>query len=384
MPISLAALALAASLSSTTTEPRTLVVHEWGTFTSYSGPSTQNVTHYLRIAEDLPPFVQARFVGDRWMNADTGDFIKNALRCTQRMETPVIYFHAKQPMEVAVQVTMPKGLITEVYPPVSATTPVKLEIPDIPPTGSSIRWDKVKIVPEVCCDFLTLQDAGKSHYAHARKTKGDTVHVTHNGKEHAERFLFYRGVGNIDLGLSATPLGKDRFKLTTAYPQPVTHAFTLERLSGKLRFTEHKNVASGAELTLTSEGTTDSQLESAMTSALTQAGLLPDEAAAMVATWKNHWFGEEGTRVLVLLPQQTIDEVLPLTISPTPDKTTRVFVSRLEVLTPERLNRLSELLRNATQTDFDRLRMETEFQKLGRFRDAAAQMARDAMLADGC
>ena len=43
----------------------------------------------------------------RWMNADTGDFEKWALTCTQRMETPVIYFHAPQPMEVSVEVRMP-------------------------------------------------------------------------------------------------------------------------------------------------------------------------------------------------------------------------------------------------------------------------------------
>ncbi|HYE61089.1 MAG TPA: hypothetical protein VD997_03755 [Phycisphaerales bacterium] len=384
MPITLSAIAIATLLSATTpTEPRSFTVHEWGTFTSFSGPVAQNVPHNLRIADDLPPFVQARFVGDRWFPADTPDFIKNALRCTHRMETPVIYFHSKSPLELSVQVNMPKGLITEVYPPVSASTPAKLESPTIPAEGSSIRWERVKVVPEACCDSLSLPDAGASHYAHARKTKGDTVHVTHDGKEHAERFLFYRGVGNLDLGLTAAPLGADQFKLTTPNAKPITHAFTLERLNGKLRFSEHRAVSNSSVLTLGNDNTTDSQLESAMTSALTSAGLLPDEAAAMVSTWKHHWFGEEGTRVLVLLPQQVIDQHLPLTISPTPDKVTRVFVSRLEVLTPERLSTIRDLLRNAEQTDFDKLRLENELKKLGRFRDAAAQMARDA-LDDGC
>ena len=56
----------------------------------------------------------------------------------------------------------------------------------------------------------------------------------------------------------------------------------------------------------------------------------------MVATWQDYWFHEPGTRVLALLPRSWVDTVLPLTITPKPEKLARVFVARLELFTPSR------------------------------------------------
>jgi len=62
-------------------------------------------------------------------------------------------------------------------------------------------------------------------------------------------------------------------------------------------------------------------------------GLSVDEARAMIATWQNSWF-EEGSRLLYILPAQAVNAVLPLTVSPSPASTVRVFVGRLELVTP--------------------------------------------------
>ena len=62
-------------------------------------------------------------------------------------------------------------------------------------------------------------------------------------------------------------------------------------------------------------------------------GLYPDEAQAMLETWKDSWF-EEGSRLLYLVPGGFVNRVLPLAISPEPGQTTRVFVGRLELVTP--------------------------------------------------
>lgn len=53
----------------------------------------------------------------------------------------------------------------------------------------------------------------------------------------------------------------------------------------------------------------------------------------MIATWRNSWF-EEGTRILYILPRQAVNAILPLTVSPAPANTVRVFVGRLEIVTP--------------------------------------------------
>jgi hypothetical protein len=53
----------------------------------------------------------------------------------------------------------------------------------------------------------------------------------------------------------------------------------------------------------------------------------------MVETWRDSWF-EEGTRILYLMPRKTVDGLLPLRIEPRPDRIERVFVGRVEVLSP--------------------------------------------------
>ena len=62
-------------------------------------------------------------------------------------------------------------------------------------------------------------------------------------------------------------------------------------------------------------------------------GLYQDEAHAMVETWRNSWF-EEGSRLPYIVPPPFVNEVLPLSINPAPAQTVRVFVGRLELVTP--------------------------------------------------
>src|SRR5262249_19587527 len=70
---------------------------------------------------------------------------------------------------------------------------------------------------------------------------------------------------------------------------------------------------------------------------LTQGGLYDREAQAMLDTWKDSWF-EEGARLLYVVPREDVDQILPLTISPNPSKVARVFVGRVELMTPATLH----------------------------------------------
>jgi hypothetical protein len=212
------------------------------------------------------------------------------------------------------------------------------------------------------------------------------VHVKAGSTDQAERFLSYRGEGNLDLGLRVMPLGMDQFKFESRSSEASPHVFAVERVDGRIRFREYLNVKAGTELALPKEAATEAQLETAVVSALTGSGLEPDEAQAMVASRKDEWFGLEGTRLLVLLPQSLVDKVLPLTVTPTPAKTTRVFVSRMEVLTPERMRALADVIQREETAEFGREAKEREYRKLGEFRDEALQMTRDVLAArvDGC
>ena len=92
-------------------------------------------------------------------------------------------------------------------------------------------------------------------------------------------------------------------------------------------------------------------------------GLYQKEARAMIETWRDSWF-EEGTRLFYIVPRQTIDSVLTLNIQPTPSKTARVFVARMELITPE----IQDDVRQAIARN-DRSALE----RYGRFLEPAAK-----------
>lgn len=98
----------------------------------------------------------------------------------------------------------------------------------------------------------------------------------------------------------------------------------------------------------------------------------------MVATWSDSWFRENGSRVFALLPRAWVDSVLPLEITPRPEKMTRVFVGRFETFTASQENTLLTLL--APQNNVDAA-TRTKFADLhvGRFGYAALQRAHNLM-----
>jgi hypothetical protein len=110
---------------------------------------------------------------------------------------------------------------------------------------------------------------------------------------------------------------------------------------------------------------------------LARQGLFADEAKAMVDTWKDSWFTEEGERVFYILPRVWTDEILPMTLSPAPEKLVRVMVGRAEILTPQRVAGLRQNMLEAEAGDAAaRAKSTTELKTLGRFSGAALQLAR--------
>src|SRR4029077_9859924 len=94
-----------------------LIVHEWGTFTNFSGSDGLQMDFRPLVDSDLPPFVL-----DRARQAQVfypSVYAKGMYLARQRMETPVTYFYTDTPREVDVQVAFPQGLLTEFFPPVS-------------------------------------------------------------------------------------------------------------------------------------------------------------------------------------------------------------------------------------------------------------------------
>jgi hypothetical protein len=66
----------------------------------------------------------------------------------------------------------------------------------------------------------------------------------------------------------------------------------------------------------------------------------------MVETWRDSWF-EEGSRLIYIVPARAIDGILPLSLEPAPSRISRVFVGRIELITPETTRAVEEAILRA-------------------------------------
>jgi hypothetical protein len=86
----------------------------------------------------------------------------------------------------------------------------------------------------------------------------------------------------------------------------------------------------------------------------------------MVQTWRDSWF-EEGSRLIYIVPRGFIGKVLPLAVNPAPGQIVRVFVGRLEIVTPA----TAKAVKTAVASDD-----EVTLNKYGRFLEPILQSAR--------
>ena len=112
-----------------------------------------------------------------------------------------------------------------------------------------------------------------------------------------------------------------------------------ERRGEKIGFREVNTLREGAILDppiLHASLALDSLLPD-LEASLISSGLYPEEAHAMLASWKDSWF-EEGSRLIYIVPNSFVEKILPLSIEPQPATVHRVFVGRMELLTPATQN----------------------------------------------
>jgi hypothetical protein len=302
-----------------TRDPDTLVAHEWGTFTTVAGEHGEAIEWLpLQGPNDLPCFVERfRNFRSKW-----------TIAATVRMETPVIYFYAPRQTTVDVAVRFPRGLVTEWYPRAAVTPAATVTDPAYAQGfASSAMWSRVTVVPGESEQFPI--EAKPSHYYAARRTDAATLRVGNQ----TEKFLFYRGVATVKLPLSATVSPDGIAQVSRDGAQPLGTVVRFDRRNGKLGF--EVTTVTGSRTSLGTPALTGSldALTTRLEAILTGEGLYPREARAMVDTWRDSWF-EEGTRLLYILPRGDVDALLPLEIKPQPVQTARVFVGRMELITP--------------------------------------------------
>jgi hypothetical protein len=302
-----------------------LTAHEWGTFTSIAGRDGQAVEWSpLTGTADLPAFVE------HFRNAG----FKRGLRGTVRMETPVIYLYDSREETVSVKVALSQGVITEWYPRASRVEPAANlfdgSLYQQHPDGS-IAWDSVTLSP-ILREVFPRENLDNHYYA-ARMTSSTPLRVKTSAGEQQEKFLFYRGVSTFSVPISAKLTTAGKLLVENRSTEEIPNTILFERRGQKVGYriggAMRKDVVlDPPELT----GSID-DLGRDLEGMLVAQGLYQDEAHAMVETWRDSWF-EEGSRLLYILPAAFVDGVLPLSINPAPAQTVRVFVGRLEIVTP--------------------------------------------------
>lgn len=366
--------------------------HEWGTFTSVQG-SDGNLLNWNPLqSSELPKFVHST-------KAVPFGISKSGLITLQRLETPVIYFYAKEPMKVDVDVSFPKGFITEWYPQLTIlnpTHPVNNGVIEAVQKESRAIWHGLDIFPNVrhatpLGTNQLPQDSAGSHYFAARATAANFVraNITTNNTTELEKFIFYRGAGSFKTPLRVTLDTNNVVTVENTGAQPLAHLFLLNIHDGQGAFAVLDELAASNTVHWQQLSNTagehwnrfdlaqfKTEIAAQVQAALISTGLFPDEAQAMVNTWKDSWFTEDGVRVLYLLPRPWTDEILPLTITPAPAELTRVMVGRAEVITPKVEANLFQLLSTAQTGDTNAQAQATsEFKHLGRFASPALQLA---------
>jgi hypothetical protein len=355
------------------------VAHEWGTFTSVQGADGALLQWNPLETAPLPKFVYDwnKPGLDRRAAGPLGRDTKGIFISLQRMETPVIYFYTDDERTVDVTVRFPQGLITEWYPQAhdigpSVFLPNKLAtaldgyaqqaglspritlaslfgkkgVPD-----SRIAWRQVRLLPATHDSQLAgavPKGSSGNHYFAARETDASFVRVKSPGSAgpatEQEKFLFYRGVANFKTPLQVTfNNGNDtNLFLSNIGADELRHLFVLAVRRGQGKFVYEDRVPSGQRVytelnsgkDLLPLGELVMRISARMSEALEQEGLYRREADAMVKTWRESWFEEDGLRVLYVLPRKWTDDTLPLTLEPGPRELVRVMVGRAEIIPP--------------------------------------------------
>lgn len=314
------------------------IVHEWGTFTALQNDKGEIVAGVNTDDEPVPSFVHDVGNAVARGNSELSPVFETRVRTTKgsvprlhpdvtmRLETPVIYFYppkGEKSRKIDVTVHFRGGWLSQFYP--KGESNLKPEDPATKritaETTGALSWIDLEVGVEG--EGPTTQD---KVWLAPRKVKAATLR---NAQGELEKFLFYRGVGNVSGPL--TVLRKDG-DLWVKGSDAIKQVWRVDvRTDGKIAWRRGKDryFAPFAPEEYAKDNL--KTLRAELHAALKADGLYSDEATAMLDTWDHSYFKAAGERVFYLVPQAWTDKVLPLAIS-VPSKTVRVMIGRIELL----------------------------------------------------
>jgi hypothetical protein len=331
-----------------------LVVHEWGTFLSVGGSDGVALEGMYHEEHALPAFVHARG--------------RDQLRLPSvilKGETPVIYFYTGRARPVRVEVKFPRGLWTQWYPQAQVVSPsFSQAVTPYDLRDGRIRWCAQIVPPGKDGSGPSLPaTSSDALWNHAREVDAAYVladdRTVDPAKTEAERFLFYRGLGEVPLPLR---FSADHGGTLAAEPGDwggARHVFAIRIEGGRAAYAYRPALPAGeraSDVIPSMDGAIPvaqfaDRIAADLEARLVESGLYPKEARAMVNTWRTSYFQTEGIRALVVMPQAWTDRFIPLDIKPTPRQVVRVMVGRLELMTADRERRAEEAVKSLAASD---------------------------------
>jgi hypothetical protein len=328
-----------------------LVVHEWGTFLAMNGSDGVSLDGMYHEEHALPGFVHARS--------------RDQLRLPMsrlKGETPVIYFYTQQPASVKVEVDFPTGLWTQWYPQATTVSPGIVQVGSpLHARDGRISWD-VNVRPAPLGNATVPPTSADALWNYARDVDAAIVTTSTgqrpNASSEAERFIFYRGLGQVPLPIDVRSTG-ERIEATTAEAAGLRHLFVVRIENGRGVYAYVPTLTPRARLEgampAIDEGLPLDQFVERISAdverRLIESGLYEKEARAMVNTWKSSYFKTDGVRLLFVLPQSWTDRFIPMRIVPAPQQLVRVMVGRVELLDPEREKRAETAINELASPD---------------------------------
>jgi len=354
-----------------------LQVHEWGTCTALQDEHGDALPGINIDDEPLPPFCHNLCP---WVLKSAGAFPRPMMKgaperhpyVTLRLETPVLYFHPAAeetaPFTIDVHVKFHGGWLTEFYPQARPDAPGLGSDqfnfgPITPQTLGQLTWKGVTVGGEA-----SGPPTAENVWLAPRDVRASSVTVPpQTDKDHAseaEKFLFYRGVANRPVPLRVShDLEKNQLSIrgqcadvlhdeeparisalwlvnirrdgTVAWraldPIKVTDDTSSVLASTSSRFAETEYSAAHLEA-----------VRMTMHKALVADGLNPDEATAMLNTWRRAYFQSPGLRLFFLVPHAWTNGVLPLHLSRSAE-VHRVMMGRIELISADQRQLLRKL-----------------------------------------
>jgi len=303
------------------------IAHAWGTFTTLQRSNGDRLNGLFKDEEVLPLFVRniSFQYWDTYLDSKgyySGTILRNV---SVKMETPVIYFYSDKERQVQVNVEFEGGSISQWYPG-RTSGEVDPELPVInfavERTGW-IKWDATILAPGDQSQYTSNPILETPQWVRPRATQSNLIRGIDGN---VEKFLFYRGIGNFEVPLKVEFNVESNLVLTNGGNEALKFVMVYEKKKGQTAKVWWSGEMAGKYTKVVPRSNiagSDEELENDLKefeNALVDAGLYRDEARAMLETWKESYFEREGLKVFWVAPSAFTDQILPLKISPVPEK----------------------------------------------------------------